>query len=117
MTSTIVHTEYGSVEGSIRTSKLGKEFLSFQGIPYMKQPIGNLRFRDPMPPEPWTIPIDCTKDAQSYCNFMGLKIGKEDGAAINVYLRTDVIKNNKLLPVFVYIHGGKSTQLVINLYA
>lgn len=103
----MVHTQYGSVEGSIRTSKLEKEYLSFQGIPFMQQPIKELRFRDPQPPEPWTIPIDCTKDCASYCNFIGLKSGKEDAAGINVFVRTDAIKKDQLLPVFVYIHGGK----------
>ncbi|XP_070493873.1 esterase B1-like [Chironomus tepperi] len=106
MTITMVHTQYGSIEGSIRTSKLDKEFLSFQGIPFMKQPIKELRFRDPQPPEPWTIPIDCTKDCSSYCNFIGLKSGKEDAAGINVFVRIDAIKKDRLLPVFVYIHGG-----------
>lgn len=73
----------------------------------MKQPVGALRFKDPQPPEKWTIPIDCTREVVSYCNFMGLKIGKEDAAGINVYIRSDAVKSNKLLPVFVYIHGGK----------
>jgi carboxylesterase type B len=41
----IAHTEYGSVRGKRTTSALGKEHISFLGIPYAKPPVGELRFK------------------------------------------------------------------------
>lgn len=108
MSYEVVNTEHGPVKGCKKTSTIGRNYLNFQGIPYMKAPIGKLRFRDPQVPEVWKNPIDCTKEHQSYCQHMPsvtIKIGKEDAAVINVY--TPEESGNELLPVFVYIHGGK----------
>ena len=40
-----VNTNYGEVKGIEKTSLLGTKYISFQGIPYAKPPIGDLRFR------------------------------------------------------------------------
>lgn len=39
-----VYTEYGIIEGIKKETNLGTEYISFQGIPYMKAPVGKLRF-------------------------------------------------------------------------
>ena len=49
MTSTIVESIYGKLRGQQQANA-----LVWKGIPYAKPPIGNLRFRAPLPPEPWT---------------------------------------------------------------
>lgn len=41
----LVTTIYGPVFGSVETSKNGRPFNSFRGIPYASPPIGDLRFR------------------------------------------------------------------------
>lgn len=41
----IIDTKYGPVRGTSRKSLLGQEYLSFQGIPYAKAPVGELRFK------------------------------------------------------------------------
>ena len=41
----IVDTEYGPVKGAKKVTVLGNNYINFQGIPYMKAPIGKLRFR------------------------------------------------------------------------
>lgn len=104
---TTVMTHCGQVQGEKVISGLGTYYLSFTGVPYMKPPVGSLRFRDPQPMEPWQGIQNCTKSIESYCNYdqkIVLKIGKEDAAILNVYVPDRAL--NKILPVLVNIHGG-----------
>jgi cholinesterase len=41
----IVDTEYGPVKGITKGSCLGAQYVNFQGIPYMRPPVGKLRFK------------------------------------------------------------------------
>lgn len=41
----IVSTNYGLVQGSRKTGANNIDFFSFQGIPYAKPPVGELRFK------------------------------------------------------------------------
>lgn len=41
----VVETALGKVRGKLVTSHLGDDYYSFQGIPYAKAPVGNLRFK------------------------------------------------------------------------
>lgn len=105
--SVTVETEYGPIKGDQRSSVLGKKYFNFQGIPYMKAPIGKLRFRDAQPPEKWLQPIDGTKGSPAYCmrSFLNYKDGgQEDAGVVNVY--TPNVKPEKPIPVMVWIHGG-----------
>lgn len=102
-----VKTEYGPVKGVKKSSALGRDYVNFQGIPYMKAPVGKLRFVDAQPPEPWTEPLDATQEHSSYVchNFFTNKVlGKEDSPFINVY--THEVSPPALKPVVVWIHGG-----------
>jgi cholinesterase len=103
----VVETEYGPVKGVQKTSVLGRKYFSFQSIPYMKAPLGKLRFRDAQPPEKWSEPFDATHEPPSYCvtDFLTYTPeGQEDAGVINVY--TPYLKTEKPLPVMVWIHGG-----------
>lgn len=40
-----VNTNYGLVQGLLTVSLLGEVYQSFQGIPYAKPPLGELRFK------------------------------------------------------------------------
>lgn len=40
----VVKTNYGPVKGVRRDTSLGQEIISFQKIPFMKPPVGKLRF-------------------------------------------------------------------------
>jgi carboxylesterase type B len=86
---------------------LGRDYLSFQGIPYMKAPLGKLRFKAPEPPVRWTNILDATKEIPGYTQLHAFqqKIwGQENASVINVY--TPAFYRTNLLPVIVYIHGG-----------
>lgn len=102
-----VPTQYGPINGYKKTSILGREYYNFQRIPYMKAPIGKLRFVDPQPPENWTEPLDCTKEGPPFCNvfFADQKYqGELSGVHINVF--TNNIDPKVPYPVLVWIHGG-----------
>lgn len=98
-----VQTEHGPVKGIRKASCLGLDYINFQGIPYMKAPLGKLRFRDPQPPEKWAE-FDATQDCESYPMnnvFTGKMEGKEDAGIINVYTKN--VQPDKLIPVMVWV--------------
>ncbi|XP_053662699.1 esterase B1-like [Anopheles marshallii] len=103
----IVNTGYGPVQGATRTALYGAEYVSFQGIPYAKPPVGELRFKDPSPPEKWTTLLDCTQQSHP-CYHLDRRVnqivGSEDSLKLNIFTKT--IKPTKPLPVMVYIYGG-----------
>ncbi|XP_040161093.1 esterase B1-like [Anopheles arabiensis] len=103
----IVSTGYGPVQGTARTSLYGTGYVSFQGIPYAKPPVGELRFKDPTPPESWTQVLDCTEQCDPCFHFdrrVNKIVGSEDSLKLNIFSKT--IKPTKPLPVMVYIYGG-----------
>ncbi|CAH1365810.1 unnamed protein product, partial [Tenebrio molitor] len=74
MTELIVSVEHGKLQGKISTNIRNENFLSFLGIPYAKPPIGELRFKDAQPLEPWVGVRDATKDGnQCYARDLFLK--------------------------------------------
>jgi hypothetical protein len=102
-----VQTEYGLVQGVQKQTVLGRDYFSFQGIPYMKQPLGKLRFKAPEPPEPWSKPLNATIEPPIYPSYNSYKqqlVGQENAAVINVY--TPSLYPLCHLPVLVWIHGG-----------
>ncbi|KRT80422.1 hydrolase [Oryctes borbonicus] len=105
----LVVTRYGSVLGSLMTSRNGSLFSAFRGIPFAKPPVGELRFKAPEEPEPWTYIFNATSDSniciqQNYFFSKDPQIeGSEDCLYLNVY--TPSITRN-LLPVMVAFHYG-----------
>ncbi|XP_065093902.1 esterase B1-like [Ochlerotatus camptorhynchus] len=107
----IIDTKYGPVRGTTKKSLLGQEYLSFQGIPYARAPVGELRFRPPVAPEKWAEPLDCTEQSLPCYHFdrrVNQIVGSEDSLKINVFTKTT--SPSKPLPVMVYIYGGGFTE-------
>lgn len=98
---TLIETKSGPIKGLIKTSLLGDPYYSFQKIPYAKTPIGDLRFRAPVPVEPWTTVLDATKEGPvpfyARAHFEGLT-QSEDCLHLNVYS-----KNVTNLSLLVYL--------------
>ena len=110
----IVTTEYGPVKGAQVTSALGRKYFQFNTIPYMKAPLGKLRFRDAEPPENWTEPFDATINRPSYItNVYGSSElqGQEDAGILTI----STPNLYKKIPVAVYIHGGGFQLAYFNL--
>ena len=58
------HTTIKLHDGLIRGS-VEKGIRVFKGIPYAKAPVGDLRWKPPVKPEPWTDTLDATKYASA----------------------------------------------------
>jgi para-nitrobenzyl esterase len=97
---------------SIKNGKLcGLEengMLTFKGIPFAKAPVGKLRFKPPVPVEPWEGILEANQfgsrslqtTEQEYKDNLCFS---EDCLNLNVW--TPAIDNKKR-PVIFYIHGG-----------
>lgn len=60
----IVETKSGLIRGLSKTV-LGREVHVFTGIPFAKPPVGPLRFRKPVPVDPWHGVLDATSLSNS----------------------------------------------------
>ncbi|XP_044265017.1 juvenile hormone esterase-like isoform X1 [Tribolium madens] len=110
MTAPIVTVEEGQVKGKVAENYQGGKFYSFLGIPYAKPPVGDLRFKAPVPAEPWNGVLDATQEGPecpSKHMFFAYQIGSEENCLnLNVYTRNVENKNGSLKPVMVWVHGG-----------
>ncbi|XP_070500357.1 esterase B1-like [Chironomus tepperi] len=102
----IVQSEFGPIKGFHKTLALDNKCVAFHNIPYMKAPVGKLRFREAQPTEKWKEPLDATGDIVGYCSFNHFKEveGQEDAGILNIFTKN--LKPKKLRPVMVWIHGG-----------
>jgi para-nitrobenzyl esterase len=87
---------------------------SFRGIPYAAPPVGDLRWRPPFPPAPWTGVRDgsdygpeCpqTQYPNGSVYVRPMRPLSEDCLSLNVWTPAKVGERQRL-PVFVWIHGG-----------
>ncbi|PNF39410.1 Esterase FE4 [Cryptotermes secundus] len=109
----LVVLKHGSLKGHRLTSRKGREIFAFQGVPYAKPPVGELRFKPPQPAEPWTGVLDATKEAP-VCVQRGLfpsdveVRGQEDCLYLNVYTPRIPKSGSEAAPldVMVWVHGG-----------
>lgn len=103
-------TATGDVRGTCK-----EDYCSFLGIPYAAPPVGENRFREPQPREPWEGVLDCTRAGPSapyeIPEFPGIDIvplvgpggGREtDYLRLNIWAPKDAVNS----PVMIWIHGG-----------
>ncbi|QBD80031.1 carboxylesterase/lipase family protein [Ktedonosporobacter rubrisoli] len=103
--SALVQTDAGPILGTVY-----EEYRLFQGIPYAAPPVGELRWKSPQPPEPWSEPRNATKPG-NWCpqpqsglaNTPGG--GTEDCLFLNV-TTPHAASVGQLKPVMVWLHGG-----------
>src|SRR5690242_6679481 len=102
-----VETAQGWIEGL----DLGRH-QSFRGIPFAQPPLGPLRWRAPLPPEPWSG----TRPAKEYgpaCSqppspFPGTAVAQTSESALVLNVETPRADGGRR-PVLVWIHGGGFT--------
>ncbi|KAL7297612.1 hypothetical protein TKK_0009285 [Trichogramma kaykai] len=104
----IVKTEDGKIKGHVLDNvDKDVEYFSLRGTPYAEPPIDDLRFRDPIPKEKWTVYVrDIVEESNMSLQYEPL-IDKVEGKEDCLYLdiATSEMPNcNK--PVMVWIHGG-----------
>nr|AMZ80114.1 acetylcholinesterase 2 [Blattella nipponica] len=119
----VVETQSGLVRGSARVV-LGKEVHIFTGIPFAKPPVGPLRFRRPVPVEPWhgvldatALPNSCYQERYEYFKgFEGEEMWNpntnvsEDCLYLNIWVPQRVRLRHSgerpKVPILVWIYGG-----------
>ncbi|KRT82414.1 esterase [Oryctes borbonicus] len=113
----LIEISNGWLQGTFEKSYNGRLYSSFQGIPYAKPPIGELRFQPPKEPYNWTGTwIADTKQSCMY--HTGSEItGDEDCLYLNVFVPREKINPSDNLNVFVHIHGGGFLIWNANYYA
>ncbi len=100
------------------------------GIRYAEPPVGDLRWRDPVPAKPWTGIYKATKFGPACPQFPsivggvsgpeGQAVGNEDCLSLNVF--SPKIAANRIpqgadrLPVMVWIHGGGNAVGTTRIY-
>ncbi|WP_225839967.1 carboxylesterase/lipase family protein [Streptomyces sp. NK08204] len=107
---TVCITRQGAVRGSLSADGVA----SFLGIPYAAPPFGELRFRPPAPPEPWTG----VRDALSYgptpprapypppFDALVPEDVRPGEDCLNLNIWTPAPEPGAGLPVMVWVHGG-----------
>ena len=83
----------------------------FAGIPYAAPPVGDLRWRQPQPPQKWTG-VRQAKEFGSVCpqlpqRWLPYIAGEEDCLYLNIWTRQ--LSSSSKLPVIVFFHGGSNT--------
>ncbi|MFD7325927.1 carboxylesterase/lipase family protein [Streptomyces sp. NPDC059875] len=107
-TAPLVTTTRGPVRGERRADGS----VRFLGIPYAQPPVGDLRFAAPVPPEPWTEPLDTTAygptaQRRPFAEVTTIPEPSLPGAGVlNLNVFTPAADPEAGLPVLVWIHGG-----------
>jgi para-nitrobenzyl esterase len=111
----VVSTSQGRLRGTWRS-----DLWSFSGVPYACAPVGPLRWRPPLPPEPW----DGIRDASTFGPIAPQSVAvagvtspsdpdaaepqSEDCLFLNVW--TPALDLDARRPVMVFVHGGGFTS-------
>ena len=120
----VLHTAQGDLTGVYTADK---QVEVYAGIPYAKPPVGNLRWREPQPAEPWegvfaadhfapmSMQVTNSVIYDSLAQIIGYHDYKislddnwrapvsEDSLYLNIWKPAGDVKD---LPVLVYVHGG-----------
>ena len=107
---TLVRTDSGPVRGAA-----AEGYRSFLGIPYAAPPVGELRWRAPRAPQPWTAPRDATALAANCAQTAGgnMPSTNEDCLYLNVFTPNGPSRRK---PVMVWLHGGGNAYGAGGLY-
>nr|UYG55598.1 esterase 1 [Arma chinensis] len=103
----VVDTTNGKLRGRVMTSRAGRKFLGFTGVPYAKPPVGSRRFEPPEEMERWTGIRNATEPGP-WCiqantfDITPVAIGTEDCLFLAVYTHRTTSRN----AVMIHFHGG-----------
>ncbi|XP_027207538.2 juvenile hormone esterase [Penaeus vannamei] len=108
-----VETPWGTFLGSVHISaRQGRQIYAFTGIPFAKPPVGDLRFKKPVPYGVHSTPFNATGDSPECIQWDNLRgrgpVGQEDCLYLNVYTNTIPQPPGyfNTQPTIVFLHGG-----------
>ena len=121
----LANTAHGRLEGTVIKTRGKVGIAAFLGVPFAKPPVGDLRWRDPEPPDRWsgTRPANsfgpaCAQNLEGQAPYL-TRVAKafdaplsqprridysEDCLYLNIF--TDSTDRRAKRPVMVWIHGG-----------
>ncbi|XP_044758909.1 uncharacterized protein LOC123316758 [Coccinella septempunctata] len=107
----IVSSPLGQYQGTLMTTRLGKQIFSFKGIPYAQPPINELRFKPAVPVAKHEGVFNASEDGAA-CPQNTVDPISENCLLLNIYT-TKLPKGTEQpkLPVIVYIHAGEFSSL------
>ncbi|KAJ8732333.1 hypothetical protein PYW08_015063 [Mythimna loreyi] len=104
----VVTVKQGKLRGAVKKCLDGSPYYSFKGIRYGQPPVGELRFKAPLPVKPWEGIRDAIEHGpvcpQFDMTIIDFVEGNEDCLSLNVYTKS--LQPSSKIPVMVYIHGG-----------
>ncbi|XP_050701834.1 juvenile hormone esterase-like [Eriocheir sinensis] len=109
----LVEVSGGLLRGQT-TTKHNITYLEFLSVPFATPPIGSLRFKDPLPAEPWEGELDAT-NMPPLCD-QATVVGDEDCLYLNIYTPEYALETPSPLPIMVFIHGGGYFALGSDVY-
>ncbi|RZC33822.1 COesterase and/or Abhydrolase 3 domain containing protein, partial [Asbolus verrucosus] len=104
----VVQLPNGLIQGREAVTLKDNTYYAFEKIPYATPPVGNLRFKAPIPAKNWEGILNTTHlDITCYQQGIDVDYESEDCLFINVF--TPQLPNadeDLQFPVMFYIHGG-----------
>ncbi|XP_050301907.1 venom carboxylesterase-6-like [Anthonomus grandis grandis] len=107
-TSIVIELPKGKIEGLTNTTRNGTTYHSFLALRYAQPPIGKLRFKPPVPVEPWIDTYDGRAE-KFICYQVKRDSYKENEDCLFLNVFTPVDLNSSFTAnrtVMVWIHGG-----------
>lgn len=102
----IIQTQYGPIQGREEFYDGMKSVYTYKGVRFAAPPVGNLRFRQAIPPTPWSEVFQADTHG-SWCPQLDLQngsfVGNEDCLFLNIATPKNQNNNNA---VIVNFHGG-----------
>ncbi|MDO4466605.1 MAG: carboxylesterase family protein [Bacillota bacterium] len=110
VTDTLIRsTKFGDVKG---VDQEGVDV--FYGVPYGKEPVGDLRWKAPEDPESWKETLDCTEKEEVVMQTTTVT-DEEGNSSVQVIGTTNALtmdiyttKEAEKAPVVVFVHGGNN---------
>lgn len=105
---TLVKSPSGSLTGELVGPN--KDVRVYRGVPYARPPVGDLRWKAPLPVEPWKEPRAMNSFGPACAQIEGSamfpkpKNTSEDCLYLNIWMPANPGKEK--LPVMLWIHGG-----------